>query len=324
MVDYFHFILTIIFLISTKIKLSLCRGIDSPEKVLEELNKELNQPFEVNKTLSSIKNNLYYEIYISKIYPVFAYSNFSISNNSIILNDTKIILYMKSTFSIKSKSCYESISNIIRNNENRLIADLPIIMEINFSKVVFESIIEDHSYIPFYEFIESDITKSVHIELAKYQNYKFTIKDNEFDNIDKTNFFELYKNQLINVLVDHPVCDGLYYFKRLLNYINCTVFEIKIPSSSFEIEKVDINYINYKHQKINKTISQFINVSINYTYTFLDPYDYSRDYFSKLCNFSSINVFNNTIQSYGDFDCDYIDFMILESIINKAKSAIEV
>ena len=329
MVDYFRFVLTITYLFSTIIKFSLCRGIDSPQIIIEELRKLLNQPFEVKKTLLLLKNNLDYEIDVHKIYPVFIYSNFSTSNNSIILNDTKIILYIESLLSIKSQNCYESISNIIVNKQDGLVTDLSITMEINFSEFSFVNLPEDNSYIPFYEFIENNITKSIHLELKKFENYKFVIKDNEFNFIDKKNFFEIYENQLANILIYYPVCDGLYYFNKLKEYLCKNKFDIKLPDIfySYTVEKGEVLSVNYlMYNKVNKTISQFTNVNITFTYNIFEEYSYDRYYYTKSCLYSEIFIFNNTVEFIRDIKethCDYLDIKVLETMINKTKEAIE-
>ena len=299
------------------IKNCISREIDSPEIILKNLYKFLNECFEPRQLI--ILNNKYY-FNISLIKPVLNYTNYFIENESIYIIEPKLNLYFISKlyipFNSKVKYCNEKSEQY--NN-----LSITIYLETNFSNISFEKL-EDNSYIISYHFNNNNFLNNSKIFFDYVENYSFFNKS-EINEEEIKQFLDVYTNRIKIHLEEYPECDGLFLFKKMQDYILKTkYFNSTMVSLSLILEKPEVLDFKYeKHIKIDNIKSMFTYIRFNVSY------DYNEFYYGwnikRSCTIKNITIYKKELY-YGDFiksvSCDEEDEILIKEIMQTSKDSV--
>ena len=299
-------------------KIQYCknRELESPETILKNLYKYLNNGYNPDKTI--IINEKYY-FNISFIQPLLNYKNYSIKNNSIAIIEPKLILYFYSKLYIPFNS---KVNYCFDNSQLDNILSVSIVMDVNFSDIIFNKL-EDNSYVLDYHFKNDNLFENSKIIFNYIENFSFFSEEM----ILKKQFLDIYINNTILYLEYYPECDGLFLFNKIQDYIRRTQKFNSTFSYSYYFEKPEIRSFSYeRHTKIDNTKSKIINIKVNIYYKFCEAY-FNNNCFQKIgsCIINEIIIEKNNIV-YGDFERDsgifnFEDEIIIKILINDAKVA---
>lgn len=309
-------IFLVIFISFYLINYSKSRDLESKEEIIKNLNNFLNLGFNPNKEVV-IKEK--YHFNINYIQPILNYSKYILNNDSINIIQPKLILYFDSKLSIPFNS--KIIYSMEYNN-----LPVTILIQINFTNITFNKQ-EDNSYVFNYNFKNDNFISNSNIKFNFLENYSFFPKNELiYDEIKK--FFNVYEDRVLEYLDNYPICDGLYFFKKLEEYIlGCRKFNVSINSIEYQIDRPTILDFNFdKHTKYEKVKSKFINVKINMEYLFYGEYSYYVFTKKRSCIIKELYVYKNNI-TFGKFDyvynlCDNDDEYLIKKIIETSKQSV--
>ena len=285
------------------------------------MNIRLNQGFNPNAILSVNKN---YFFNITYVQPIFFFNGNICTSESINFIEPKVVLYMNSKLSIPLNSKV----NYCNDNSDSNILSTNIVMKLNFTNITFERL-KDNSYSMIPIFKNDNFSENSEILFNYVENYNFFQK-NEIKLEEKKKFYELYLNKITEYLDIYPECDGLYFFKRLYEYITTIKkFQDYLVSYSIVLEHPEVESLTYeKHVKVEKIKSKIMNIKIRVQYGFCaeDSYVGYCPTLTKTCTIKDIIIYNNNIESI-NLDvvkgiCDKEDKDLIQYIFETAEKAI--
>ena len=297
------------------------REIDSTEEILSKLIFRLNQGFNPN-TLLSVNKNYFFNI--TYVQPIFFFNGTICTSESINFIEPKLVLYMNSKLSIP----LDSKVNYCNDNSASNILSTNIVMKLNFTNITFERL-QDNSYSMIPIFKNDNFSENSEILFNYAENYNFFQK-NEMKLEEKKKFYELYLNSITEYLDIYPECDGLFFFKRIYEYIiTIRKFKDHLASYSIFLDNPEVTKLSYeKHVKTEKIKSKIVNIRIGLEYGFCA--DGSVAGFcptvTKTCTINDIIIYNYNIESINletvKGICDYEDDSLIREIFKTAQEAI--
>ena len=273
------------------------RELESPETILKNLYKYLNNGYNPDKTI--IINEKYY-FNISFIQPMLNYTNYSLEKDSITIIEPKLILYYNSKLFIPFKS---KVNYCNSRNEPSNILSLSIVLDAIFSNISFNKL-EDNSYILDYHFNNSNFLENSKMNFNYIENFSF-FREKELSSKEKKNFLNLYINNLKLHLEQYPECDGLFLFNIIREYMlrtkrfNSTWISSGYNTGYFDNPEV-LSFIYEKHIKIENIKSKMINIEIKVSYDLCEVFNYYCIPMEGTCLINDIIIYNKNI-SYGNF-----------------------
>ena len=297
------------------------REIDSTEEILSNLIIRLNKAFIPNKILSVNKN---YFFNITYVQPVIFFNDYICTDDSIIIIKPKLILYMNSKLFIPLNSKV----NYCNDNSDSNFLSTNIVMNLNFTNITFERL-QDNSYSMKSNFQNDNFTENSEIMFNYVENYNFFQK-NKMGLEEKKAFYELFLNNITEYLDVYPECDGLYFFKRIYEYIiTIKKFNNHLVSYSIYLDNPEVTRLTYeKHVKAEKIKSKILNIKIGLQYAFCSEGSVVGfcPTVSKICTIKDIIIYNNNIESINleivKGICDFEDDSLIREIFKTAQNAI--
>ena len=297
------------------------RELESTDEILSNLIIILNQGFSSNKILTINKK---YNFNITYVQPVIFYENYNLTNDSIILIEPKIILYINSKLYIPINSRV----NYCSENTEPNILPVNIIMKINFLNITFDRI-EDNSYIFNPNFKNDNFYENSEILFNYIENFNFFQK-NEITSEEKSIFYELFANNITELLTTYPECDGLFFFNKIYEYIlTVKKFQPYMVSLDFFLDNPEvIGFVYERYEKVDNIKLKVINLKISVMYDLCGESGFMGfcPTIRRFCTIKDILIYNNDIVSM-NFEivkdiCESEDRFLILEIIKRTKEAI--